>query len=108
MKSITTLLLIAASSAFVSCAQTPSFGEQIQAEGSNVANIGEKWSQGEKMKLKGEKLINNGEELQEEGRKMNKKGAKLVEKGQLMMTEAKAEYALTSANPASAPTMKTQ
>lgn len=91
-----TFLLIAVSSALVSCAQTSTFGEQVQAEGSNVASIGQKWSDGEKMKLRGEKLIANGTDLQKKGRKMVAKGEGLSEKGQRMMAEAKQEYALKS------------
>lgn len=69
-----------------------SFGERLQAQGKELAVIGEKWSEGKSLIKEGEETMEEGNELIEKGHKKLERGKSMIEKGRRMMEEAEQEY----------------
>ncbi len=77
------------------------FGERLTGQGAELEEIGEKWSDGEKLIVNGTELIEEGEEdiddgesLISKGESKIKKGESLIKKGNRMKAEAEEAHRL--------------
>ena len=74
------------------CAQRSTLGTAIAAEGAEIAEIGDKWSEGQELIDKGRDQIDDGNEMIEDGRDLIELGEDNIELGKKMKQEAEAEY----------------
>lgn len=105
-----TTTMLAALVLVSACANGPdpeSFGGRLQAEGGEVARIGETWTEGEAVIRKGRAMIDDGEDeiddgedLIASGKKKMRRGEDLVRKGERMKREAEEAYSVRGAKPA--------
>ena len=87
-------ILIACCTAAGCASKSPSFGDSIQAEGKAVADLGEKWDDGQDMIKKGNKLIREGNEQVDEGNEDVAEGRRLVKSGERLVSDAETAYRL--------------
>jgi len=81
------------------------FGEKLLGQGAELEEIGEKWSDGEKLVVDGVELVEEGEEDIEDGESLIskgeskiKKGKSLIKKGNRMKAEAEEAHRLRLTN----------
>ncbi|MEX2475376.1 hypothetical protein [Marinobacter sp.] len=88
------LLLTVVVSTLSSCAgfREPTYGEQIQDEGTALRVVGEQWSEGEALVGKGEKRIRDGQERIREGERMVEEGREMTREGTKLMRDSKVRY----------------
>jgi hypothetical protein len=74
------------------CSQESTLGTQMVAEGSGIAAIGDRWTEGDKLVQQGRSEIERGNEMIAEGRQLVRSGEANVQRGESMKAEAEADY----------------
>jgi len=87
-----TVALMAALIAVAGCAQRTTLGTMIAAEGSEIAAIGERWSEGDLLVEKGEGQIARGNQMIKDGRDLIEEGRGNVARGQELKADAERQY----------------
>lgn len=104
-KLVHALVLVVVCTGLAACAmqRQPTYGEQIQEQGSSLKAVGEQWSKGEALVAKGEKRIEDGQKRIREGERRIEEGRDMISEGTELMRDAKLRYEQRD-GPSAAPT----
>lgn len=83
---VAAVLVLAATLSLGACTsqpETPTFGEQVTAQGGVVAKIGTDWTAGESLIMEGQALVADGQDAVENGESLVRKGEKKVSRGRV-------------------------
>ena len=91
-KPIRAIALSMAVLAVAGCTQSPTLGTLMAAEGRDIAAIGDKWTEGDKLITRGTGEIERGNRMLTEWRQLIRDGEANVSRGNRLQAEAKTEY----------------
>jgi uncharacterized phage infection (PIP) family protein YhgE len=81
------------------CSSSEDFSDKLRAQGSQLGEQADQWSNGQKMVKNGNDLISEGREQVEEGRQKIAKGQEMASEGHRLKDEVEAKYAASRADP---------